>query len=78
MATGANRTRIKWGSISDLYIPYPAKTKEEKFSKLFAKAQQEEAKAQKMITNQIEMVMEELKLKSKMSEEILLAFKPPK
>ncbi len=78
VATGANRTRVKWEAMQELYIPYPSKAKEKTFAALLSRETEAEIAARKRKQAGIEGMIDKLGLKTETATTILSAFKPPK
>ncbi|MDU8571957.1 N-6 DNA methylase [Pseudomonas syringae] len=78
VATGANRTRVKWDAIENLMIPYPIAAVEAEFVSSLMKADREEKTARKAKHDKIEQVITDLQLHTVDADTILAAFKPPK
>lgn len=78
VATGANRTRVKWEAMRLLNVPYPTKTVVQKFSKALSQAAQTERIAKKQKQEEIDGLVGVLLLKTDNAVTILSAFKPPK
>ncbi|MGC8339731.1 N-6 DNA methylase [Cronobacter sakazakii] len=78
VATGANRTRVKWDSMKSLSIPYPNKEMEKDFVQSLIKLEALEKETIKSKEEKINSTLDVLALKNEESEIILSAFKPPK
>jgi type I restriction enzyme M protein len=78
VATGANRTRIKWDSLQSLVIPYPCDTVEQDFVDSLTELENLEKETVRLKDEKIKVTLDTLALKNEESEIILSAFKPPK
>ncbi len=78
VATGANRTRIKWESMKSLSIPYPCREMEKDFVNSLMELEKLEKETIQLKNEKIKNALDTLALKNEESEVILSAFKPPK
>lgn len=78
VATGANRTRIKWDALKALFIPYPHSEIEEDFVNSLTELEELQKQTISMKNEKINNAIKNLALKNDDSEIILSAFKPPK
>ena len=78
VATGANRTRIKWDSLKSLSIPYPHNEVEKDFVSSLIELEKLEKETVNSKYEKINNTIKNLALKNDESEIILSAFKPPK
>lgn len=78
VATGANRTRVKWEAMKQLRIPYPSKMYQKEFTEQLLSLSKVESDARMQKQSSIEAAISVLGLKSETAETILSAFKPPK
>lgn len=76
IATGANRTRVKWENISGIMVPYPSNAND-----IASKLREFDLKEKNLAIERqatIEKLFNELILEGENAEKILQAFKPPK
>lgn len=78
VATGANRTRIKWEAISGLELPYPQIRQAKQFAKKIRQLNQKEETLKKEREAAISLLANRLNLDSEDAQKTLQAFKPPK
>lgn len=78
VATGANRTRIKWDSLKSLSIPYPNNEVEKDFVNSLIELEKLEKETINSKYEKINNTIKDLALGNDEAEIILSAFKPPK
>lgn len=78
VATGANRTRVKWDAMCELQIPYPSKVYVKQFADVIRVAEAAEVEAKRKKQAEIQGMVDSMFLDNKTASTILLAFKPPK
>ena len=78
LATGANRTSVKWEKIKDLNLPKPALENSEVVVQKLKDAEQAERNALKLRKQAKKMLESPLELDSEEAQAVLRAFKPPK
>lgn len=78
VATGANRTRVKWDAMKSLSIPYPQETTEKEFVESLLKLEALEKETVSSKKQIIDLAVNSLDLVTNDAEIILSAFKPPK
>ena len=78
VATGANRTRVKWEAMKSLSIPYPQETTEKEFVETLLKLEALEKETTNSKKQIIDLAVNNLDLVTNDAEIILSAFKPPK
>ena len=78
VATGANRTRVRWDTMKTVQMPYPASHKAQHFMLAMRDADEREKKAMEDKHREIEATIGSLHLSSNRSQTVLSAFKPPK
>ena len=78
LATGANRTRVKWEKIKDLNLPRPASEDSEAVVQKLKDAERAERNALKLRKQAKKMLESPLELDSEEAQAVLRAFKPPK
>ena len=78
LATGANRTRVKWEKIKDLNLPRPASENSDAVVQKLKDAEQAERNALKLRKQAQKMLESPLELDNEEAQAVLRAFKPPK
>lgn len=78
LATGANRTRVKWEKIKDLNLPMPASKDSEAVVQKLKDAEQSERNALKLRKQAQKMLESPFELNNEEAQAVLRAFKPPK
>lgn len=77
-STGANRTRMKWELIKDIFIPYPDRQLERKILGLIDKAEEAKKLAQKTAQESVATLEKSFNLNNTQALDVIAAFKPPK
>lgn len=75
-STGANRTRMKWQLIKDIFIPYPDKQLERKILGLIDKAEKAKKLAQKTAQESVVTLEKSFNLNNTRALDVIAAFKP--
>jgi type I restriction enzyme M protein len=78
VATGANRTRVKWEAMRSVVVPYPDKTEVLQFVSAVELAEKAEKEAIEAKRRHLDSAISALGLRTERADTILSAFKPPK